>query len=61
MMSIGNLLAGLGAGLLTCPEIGEEFLDYAEKGEFSCKVKVEGYTVVDIMKPAAWPNLFPLT
>ncbi len=42
-------LQELAAGLLTCPEIGEEFLDYAEKGEFSCKVKVEGYTVVDIM------------
>lgn len=42
-------LQKLAAGLLTCPEIGEEFLDYAEKGEFSCKVKVEGYTVVDIM------------
>ncbi|NBI89709.1 hypothetical protein D3Z45_03695 [Lachnospiraceae bacterium] len=44
-----EFLQGLGAGLLTCPEIGEEFLHYVETGDFSCKAKVEGYTVVDIM------------
>ena len=42
-------LQGLAAGLFASPEIGEEFLFYAETGNFSCKAKVEGYTVVDIM------------
>ena len=28
-------LQELAAGLLTCPEIGEEFLDYAENGQFA--------------------------
>lgn len=30
-------------------EIYEEFVYYMENGNFACKAKVEGYTVVDIM------------
>lgn len=44
-----TFLRELTAGLLTCPEIGEEFLYYGENRDFSCKAKVGGYTVVDIM------------
>ena len=45
----GEFLRELTAGLLASPEIGEEFLFYAETGNFSCKKKIDGYTVVDIM------------
>lgn len=39
----------LAAGLMASPEIGEEFLFFAETGDFACKAKIGGYTVVDIM------------
>ncbi len=45
----GKFLEMLAAGLLASPGIGEEFLFYAEKGDFSCKMKIDGYTVLDIM------------
>lgn len=44
-----EFLDGLLAALTASPELGEEFLFYAETGNFSCKTKIEGYTVVDIM------------
>ncbi|HBA70342.1 MAG TPA: hypothetical protein DCZ40_13440 [Lachnospiraceae bacterium] len=45
----GEFLKELAAGLAESPEIGQEFLFYAETGNFSCKAKIEGYTAVDIM------------
>lgn len=44
-----EFLAGLSAGLIESREIGEEFLFFAETGDFSCKAKIEGYTAIDIM------------
>ncbi len=45
----GEFLERLVEGLLASPGIGEEFLFYAENGDFSCKMKIDGYTVLDIM------------
>lgn len=44
-----EFLEELAAGLAASPGIGEEFLFYAEKGDFSCKTKIKGYTVLDIL------------
>ena len=44
-----EFLEELAAGLVASPAIGEEFLFYVETGKFSCKAKIEGYTLVDIM------------
>lgn len=44
-----GFLENLAAGLTASPAIGEEFLFYAETGNFACKAKIEGYTAVDIM------------
>lgn len=44
-----GFLEELEAGLLASPGIGEEFLFFAETGDFSCKAKIEGYTLVDIL------------
>ncbi len=45
----GEFLEKLAEGLMASPAVGEEFLFYAEMGDFSCKTKIEGYTLVDIM------------
>jgi len=45
----GEFLEKLAEGLMASPAVGEEFLFYAETGDFSCKTKIEGYTLVDIM------------
>lgn len=45
----GEFLEKLAEGLAASPAIGEEFLFYVETGDFSCKTKIEGYTLVDIM------------
>lgn len=44
-----EFLEELAEGLAASPAIGEEFLFYVETGDFSCKTKIEGYTLVDIM------------
>ena len=44
-----EFLEELAAGLVASPGIGEEFLFFAETGDFSCKAKIEGYTLVDIL------------
>lgn len=44
-----GFLEELETGLLASPGIGEEFLFYVEKGDFSCKTKIKGYTVLDIL------------
>lgn len=45
----GEFLEKLAEGLAASTAIGEEFLFYVETGDFSCKTKIEGYTLVDIM------------
>lgn len=35
--------------LLKDEEIREEFVSYMETGDFLCKAKIDGYTVIDIM------------
>ena len=45
----GEFLEELAEGLAASPAIGEEVLFYVETGDFSCKTKIEGYTLVDIM------------
>lgn len=44
-----EFLEKLAVGLMASPAIGEEFLFYVETGNFSCKARIEGYTLVDIM------------
>lgn len=44
-----RFLAELVQGMLDEPEVTEEFVYYVKKGDFLCKGKVEGYTVIDIM------------
>ncbi len=44
-----EFLEELAAGLAASPGIGEEFLFFSETGDFSCKAKIEGYTLVDIL------------
>ena len=44
-----GFLETLTEGLWDDPEAAEEFAYYMENGNFLCKMKVEGYTAVDIL------------
>ena len=42
-------LKALAEALLEEPEAAQEFAYYMETGDFLCKMKVDGYTVIDVM------------
>lgn len=42
-------LKALTEALLEEPEAAQEFAYYMETGDFLCKMKVDGYTVIDVM------------
>lgn len=42
-------LAELAREIVEWTQLAEEFAYYMEKGDFLCKVKVEGYSVIDVL------------
>lgn len=45
----GEFLGKLAKAMREWTELAEEFVYYMENGDFLCKVKVEGYSIIDIL------------